>query len=88
MSACCCFFSFSKYHSNACYKPYLLRADRKEKGEMKIDIEIDTTEAENDDIIHSTPRLKRIKSDDSTVTKCIICGRQYYNKSKKMFHLC
>ena len=28
---------------------------------MKIDIEIDTTEAENDDIIHSTPRLKKKK---------------------------
>ena len=50
---------------------------------MKIDIEIDTTEAENDDIIHSTPRLKRRKSDDSTVTKYIICDKQYH-KSKKM----
>ena len=50
---------------------------------MKIDIEIDTTEAENDDIIHSTPRLKRRKSDDSTVTKCIICDKQYHVKVKR-----
>ena len=73
------FFLSTRYHSNACYKPYLLQADRNEKGEMKIDIEIDTTEAENDDIMHSTQKLKRRKSDDSTVTKL---------KSKKMFRLC
>ena len=84
MSVCCWFFFVStRYHSNACYKLYLLRADRKEKGETKIDLEIDTTEAENDYIIHSTPRLKRKKSDDSTVTKCIICDKQYHNKRKK-----
>ena len=52
----------------------MLQADKKEKGEMKIYTKTNTTEAENDDIIHSTPRLKRRKSDDSTITKCIICN--------------
>ena len=55
------FFLSTKYHSNACYKPYLLRAGREEKGKMKIDIEIDTTKAEKDGIIHATPRFVRWK---------------------------
>ena len=61
----------------------MLWADRKEKQRTKINTRINTTEAENDDIIHSTPRLKGRKSDDSTIKKCIICNMQYHNKSKK-----
>ena len=81
------FFCF-RYHSNACYKVYLLRAERQKEKEIKIDSEINETVTENDLIIHSTPRLKRRKSDDSVEQKCIICNKQYHNKIKKMFHLC
>ena len=68
---------FVRFYSNACYNPYALRADRKEKNQTKIDIKINTPEAKkvakNGDIIHSTPRFKRRKSG---VTKCIICIMQ------------
>ena len=64
---------------------YVLWVDKKEKSETKSDTKINTTEAENEDILHSTPTLKRRKSDDSTITKYIICNMQYHNKSKKRF---
>ena len=73
------FFSF-RYHSNACYKPYLLRAKRQKQHETKTNFEITVTAAENNDIIHPTPRLKRRKSDDPVVAKCIICNKQYHSK--------
>lgn len=78
----------SRYHSNTCYRPYMLWADRKEKSEMKIDTKMNETEAENDDIISSSPKLKRIKSNDLAITKHIIHNMKYHNKSKKMFGLC
>ena len=64
---------------------FVLWVDKKEKSETKSDTKINTTEAENEDILHSTPTLKRRKSDDSTITKYIICNMQYHNKSKKRF---
>ena len=51
----------------------------------KVKRKVILTEAENEDILHSTPTLKRRKSDDSTITKYIICNMQYHNKSKKRF---
>ena len=47
------------------------RTDRKGKSETKVDTKINITEAENDGIIRSTPRLKRRKSDDSAITTAI-----------------
>ena len=77
-----------RYHSDACYKVYLLRAERHKEKETEINSKIDEKVAENDSIIHSTPRLKRRKSDDSVEQKCIICNKQYHNKITKMFRLC
>ena len=57
----------------------MLRAERQKQYETKTDSEIHVTVAEND-IIHSTPRLKRRKSDDSIVAKCIICNKKYHDK--------
>ena len=60
---------FVKYHSNACYEPYTLRVDKKNETKIDIKIKMNTTKAENGDIIHSTPRLERRKADDSTITR-------------------
>ena len=65
----------------------MLRAERQKEHETKTNSEIDVTMAENHDIIHSIPRLKRRKSDDSIVAKCIIFDKQY-NKIEKMSCLC
>ena len=65
----------------------MLRAERQKQHETKTNSEIHVTVAENDKI-HSTPRLKRRKSDDSVVAKCIICNKKYHNKIQKMFRLC
>ena len=77
------FFSF-RYQSNACYKPYLLRAERQKQHETKTNFEITVTAAENDDIIHPTPRLKRRKSDDPVVAKCVICNKHIIAKFKNV----
>ena len=66
----------------------MLRAERQKELETKTNSEIDVTMAENHDIIHSTPRLKRRKSDDSIVAKCTIFDKQYHNKIEKMSRLC
>lgn len=62
----------------------LICFQRKHKSKMKQkNSEIDVTVPENDDIIHSTPRLKRRKPDDSIVAKYIICNKTYHDKIKK-----
>ena len=62
----------------------LICFQRKHKSKMKQkNSEIDVTVPENDDIIHSTPRLKRRKPDDSIVAKYIICNKTYHNKILK-----
>ena len=66
----------------------MLRAERQKEHETKTNSEIDVTMAENHDIIYSTPRLKRRKSDDSIVAKCIIFDKQYHNKIEQMSRLC
>ena len=61
----------------------LICFQRKHKSKMKQkNSEIDVTVAENHDNIHSTPRLKRRKPDDSIVAKYIICNKPYHNKIK------
>ena len=67
-------------------KSFRLRADRKEKKlKNPLNIEKASKDAENYSIMHSTRRLKRRKSEHSTVTKCVTCDELHYNKSKKIF---
>ena len=82
-----CDLSVIQYHSNGCYKPYTLQAQRELENRKRKKHRTENNEAEISVLVEQDRRSKRQKSKDNRSNKCIICGNKTFRKNSKLYRL-
>ena len=80
--------SVIQYHSNGCYKPYTLQAQREIKNRKRKGHRTENDEAESSVLVEQNRRSKPQKSNDNRSKECIICGNKTFTKDSKLYRLC
>ena len=80
--------SVIQYHSNECYKPYTLQAQRELEKRKQKDHRTENNEAESSVLVEQDILSKRQKSNDNSSNEGIICGNTTFRKDSKLYKLC
>ena len=74
-------------HSNGCYKPYTLQAQRELENRKWKEHRRENDEAERSVLVEQDRRSKQQKSNDRR-NESIICGNKTFRKDCKLYRLC
>ena len=79
--------SVMQYHSNGCYKPQALQAQRELKNRKRKEHITENNEAEISVLVEQDRRSKRQISNDNRSKECTICGNKTFTKDSKLYRL-
>ena len=80
--------SVIRYHSNGCYKPYTLQAQRESKNRKRKEHRTENNEAERSVLVEQDRSSKRQKPNNNRSNESVICGSKTFRKDRKLYRSC